>query len=233
MLERFSRFYEAIGIWQQAIAGGQVGSASQMISLTLLLIVWAVSVWAGWATFRYQRPLLALFPAGFVLAVNIYFASSEAIWLAPFMVALVVLAMRMRQYHLEKNWETNNTDYSPEYRLELYLSGALVAATVAGIMFLMPSLRISAISGAFWDIFDTPYNALEERVEQFLPDLDRTPRSLVDLGMSGGGGLPRSHLIGDSPDLSDRLVMVVRTSDADPIGSGALRQLSLAGRHLL
>jgi transglutaminase-like putative cysteine protease len=221
MLERFSQLAEAVSIWQQGVSTGEAGTAPQIFTLILLLTVWAVSAWAGWATFRYQRPLIALLPAGFLLAANIYFAGSQVIWLAPFMAMLVILAMRIRQFRLERSWEANNIDYSPEYRLELYLSGLMVAATVAGFMFLTPTLRVSAVSSAFWNVFRKPYKALEARVEHFLPDLDHSPRSLVDRGVSGGGGLPRSHLIGDAPDLSEQVVMTVSTNDPDPIKNGA------------
>ncbi len=222
MLERFSQFSEGIGVWQQEVVTGEVGSAAQIIPLLLLLIVWAVSAWAGWATFRYQRPLLALLPAGFVLAANIFFSSGQAIWLVPFMVALVVLALRLRQYHLEKNWEANAIDYSPEFQLDFYLSGLFVAATVAMLMVLMPNLHLSAVSRAFWDVFDRPYDALEAQVERLLPEMDRTPRGLVDQGVVGGGGLPRSHLIGDPPELSERVAMTVSTNDSNPDGGGAI-----------
>ena len=221
MLDRLQTFFGAIAVWRQGVTNGQAGAGPQVVSLTILLILWAATSWAGWSTFRHHRALLALAPAGFVLASNNYFASLPIIWLAPFMLALVILAVRLRQYRLETGWKANNVDYSREFRLELYLSGLFVAAAVAGIMLITPNVHLSAISNAFWDIFSHPYNVLEARVERFLPELDRSPRSLVDQGVTGGGGLPRSHLIGDPPELSERLVMAVSTSDADPVVSGS------------
>ena len=155
-----------------------------------------------------------------IRAANSYFASLQVLWLAAFMMALVMLAVRLRQYRLETNWKANAVDYSREFRLELYLSGLFVAATVAGVMVLIPNVRLSAISSAFWDVFSHPYNVLEARIERFLPELDRTPRSPVDQGVSAGGGLPRAHLIGDPPELSQRLAMTVSTNDPDPVASG-------------
>jgi transglutaminase-like putative cysteine protease len=214
MLDRLRLFAQSLSI-------GQENPSVHFIALMIFLTLWAIAAWAGWAAFRYHRSLQALLPAGCVLAANIFFSSGQAIWLVPFMMALVVLAVRLRQYRLVKNWETNDIDYSPEFRVDLYLNGLFMAATVAAIMVLMPNLRLAVVSRAFWDVFDQPYDVLEAQVERFLPDLDRTPRGLVDQGVMGRGGLPRSHLIGDPPELSDRVAMTVRTSDQDPLRNGA------------
>jgi len=220
MFDRLQAFSGAITVWRQGVAAGESAPAPQVISLAILLTLWAAAAWAGWATFRQHRALLALTPAGFVLAANSYFASLQTLWLAAFMMALVFLAVRLRQVRLETAWRANAVDYSREFRLELYLSGFFVAAAVAGAMILAPNVRLSAISNAFWGVFSHPYNVLEVRVERFLPELDRTPRSPVDQGVSAGRGLPRSHLLGDPPELSQRVAMIVSTNDSDPVASG-------------
>lgn len=221
MLDRLSLFAGDLAAWGEGVAvTGQVRSAPLVVVLMTLFMVWAVAVWAGWAAFRYHRALLALMPAGVLLAINIFFSGSGLYWSPVYVALLVFLGIRLRQYNLQKVWNAKGIDYSREYRLELYLSGFFVALILAAVMFMIPSVRVRFVTNAFWNVFRAPYQALEASAETIFPDLDKLPRSLADTGLAGGGGLPRSHLLGGAPDLAERVVMYVSTSDYDPVASG-------------
>ncbi len=52
MLDRLQLLFGALAVWSQGLVDGQAGSAPQVFFLAILLILWAVAAWAGWATFR-------------------------------------------------------------------------------------------------------------------------------------------------------------------------------------
>ncbi|RME82875.1 MAG: hypothetical protein D6775_09655, partial [Caldilineae bacterium] len=185
------------------------------------LLLWAVAAWAGWATMRRHQALAALLPAGILLAANTFFGGTEYYWLLLYLLALVTLMVRLRQATLEKGWESEGIDYSPEFRLELYFSGVALASAMAFLVIVTPNPRIGFVTNAFWRVFADPYTSFEKALKGFFPEPDRVPRSLVGGGLAGGETLPRAHLLGGSPELQERAIMQV--SLEEPFADPALR----------
>ncbi|MCP4166299.1 MAG: transglutaminase domain-containing protein [Chloroflexi bacterium] len=215
VLDHVLVFVRSLVLWGQSIAGGNPLSIGPALTITLLLMLWGVAFWAGWAAIRYHRALAALAPSGIFLAMNVFFSETGLVSLSFFVAGMIVLGMALKDYSLTSRWARDKVDYSPEFRLEFYLMGFFVAATVTAAMLLTPSFRLSAVTKAFWSLFRESYQAVEAQAERVIPELNRMPRSLDLGGPIEQGGLPRSHLIGAAPELERKLVMFVRASDPD------------------
>jgi transglutaminase-like putative cysteine protease len=181
-------------------AGGSVWATTAAILLSGLLL-WVVAFWASWHIYRTRSPLLALLPAGSILATLAYRHASIIYHLFLFLgCALCLLAA----YHLwasRERWERTRTDHPDQLGLELVYSVApwiLVLLLVAGVF---PTKGFGPVSRAFWD-----------RVESVVGPFD----GQGETDESGSGDLPQAHLLGSGPRRLDNIVMYVRTNDPAP-----------------
>lgn len=217
--EHLERWLAMMAAWWRAVSAGQRASSKEPFAFFLYLAVWAVSAWAGWAAFRRHRALVALIPAGILLATNIYYAFRGVEWLLLFMAGLLILAVALRQYTLHMQWRRDNVDYSVEIRIEASLYGLLLAAGVLAAMPLLPNIDLRSLAKDIRQTIGGPASVAEEKVEAIFPSLDRPRPETLITPSSLTGGLPRSHLLGSGPELAERPVMTVRTSDPDPLAS--------------
>ncbi len=213
--EHLGDWAEMFQKWWLEVSAGHKAPSPEPFAFFLLLAVWAAAAWAGWMTYRRRHALVALTPAGVLLAANVFYSFMGAQWLLLYMAGLALLALNLRQYTLQRDWDQRRIDYSSEIRLEAYLYGAILTLAIVAFMFLMPNIDVHAISRTLWQIVSRPANVAETKVETIFPALDR-PRPLPDARVTGlAGGLPRSHLLGGGPELAKRLVMHVRVSGDD------------------
>ncbi len=214
--EHLARWWGMMAAWGQAALAGQRVVAKEPLAFFVYLAVWAASAWAGWTAYRRHRALAALTPAGALLAANVYYAFGEVEWLLLFMAGLLTLAVALRQHTLHQQWQREGVDFSPELRLEASLYGLVLAAGVVAAMPLLPNLDLAALAAGIRQAVGGPAAAAEDKVQTIFPALDR-PRPQAPIGLSTpAGGLPRVHLLGSGPELAERPVMTVRTSDPDP-----------------
>lgn len=219
--EHLSRWLEMMSAWWRAALAGQRAEAKEALALFLYLAVWAVAAWAGWMAYRRHRALVALTPAGVLLAANIYYAFSGVEWLLPFMAGLLILAVALRQYTLHEQWQREGVDFSPEIHHEASLYGLLLAAGVVAAMPLLPNIDLRSLAADLRQTISAPAAAAEAKVETLFPALDRPRPQAPVHPTAASGGLPRSHLLGSGPELAERRVMSVRTSDPDPAAQAA------------
>ncbi len=219
--EHLGRWLGMMAAWWQAILAGQRAVAKEPLAFFVYLAVWAVSVWAGWTAYRRHRAFVALTPAGVLLAANIYYAFGGVEWLLPFMAGLLILAVALRQHTLHEQWQREGVDFSPELRLEASLYGLVLAAGVVAAMPLLPNIDLAALAADIRQAVSGPAVAAEDQVQAIFPALDRPRPQAPTRPAAQTGGLPRLHLLGSGPELAERPVMTVRTSDPDPVAQAA------------
>ncbi len=214
--EHMDRWWGLMATWWGAVMAGQRAPSQEPFIFFLLLAVWSVAAWAGWSAFRGHRALVALTPAGALLAANIFYAFRGVGWLLLFMAGLLVLAIALRQYTLHQQWRRDHIDYPAEIHIEASLYGLLLAVGVLAAMPLLPSIDLRTLVKDIRQAVSGPTSAVEEKVQTIFPALDRPRPDTASRPTAQIGGLPRSHLLGSGPELAQRPVMRVRTSDPDP-----------------
>jgi transglutaminase-like putative cysteine protease len=179
------------------------------------LIAWCVAAWAGWWIVRRGRVFVALFPTGFLLPQQVYNADAGQTWLLTFLGALTGLLVIGRLNRMTRSWDEEGVDYSNELQLDYAFTAIGLAALVLVLSPLLPSLSPRSISEAFWRTFEEPYRQVEERMAQSFPGVE-SRRSLVPPMGVAAGGLPRAHLLGGRPELTQEIAMRVQVRGAKP-----------------
>ena len=216
VLEHLIRWAKSMQEVWTALQFGHKAPNDQPLVLVILLLLWFVAFWAGWAAYRYHGALLALAPAGAVIATNLFLALSGTVALMLYMGGLLMLAVALREYTLRRQWKEEHIDFSDELRLDLYLSGIGMAIVILTIPPLVPNLRLRNLQRAFWQVVQGPATTAESQVKIVFPALNRRQGSPLEEMIAAKDVLPRSHLLQSGPELSERIVMHVHTSD--PVG---------------
>jgi transglutaminase-like putative cysteine protease len=202
-----------------SFAAGENGPAPlhpRLIGAGLFFALWMNGVWAGWGVFRWRSALRALIVPGLSLGGVLFFSVSGYFWGGVFLFAFVLLAVSLHFALARLDWEARGVDYSPELGLETYLAGIGIALVVTLTALAMPSIRVSPITDAFWRVWAQPYARLETRIGPLFSRMQRPPRSLIGGGSVSPATMPRAHLLGGKPELTERVVMTVWVDDPDP-----------------
>jgi transglutaminase-like putative cysteine protease len=196
--------------WASAARQGQWIVNPIATSLLWSVVFWMAAGWAAWAVRRLRNPLAGLAPLGLLLAFLLNYTGGDIYSLLSFVGCLLLLMAITRLDANELRWLRQHTDYAADIGQDLGLTaGALTVAIVflAGAASILPTATLDLID----DLTDR-YRYGESGDDSIARSLGIAPRPKEVLAMSPWvrGGLPRQHLLGSGPELSQRVVMTVR-----------------------
>jgi transglutaminase-like putative cysteine protease len=195
--------------WAISLAGPKPVFDPVATTLVWNLVLWLICGWTGWATRRLAQPLAAMAPAGILLSTLLAYRPSLATNLLPLLgVTLLLLGLTGHQAR-ERQWQAQNVDFASDLRTDLsfaIIPLTLILVLVAGIT---PSISIREITRLF-----QPLQRQEERAEPLVDSFGletRPEEEPVALAEFRSPGLPRRHLLGSGPELSQQVAMLINT----------------------
>jgi transglutaminase-like putative cysteine protease len=194
--------------WISGILSNQ--GTFELVATTLLwgFAVWLVAFWSGWIVRRRSQPLLAVLPGGVLLSATLNYTHLKSYVLFPFLAGfLLLMAFSSFNSHLRR-WVTTGVDYFEDIRIEIIFTAAALAFTIPMLASLAPSLSIQGFI-AFTRTLTSGEENRSAGVGKYLGLKQESTRDEVFEGIRSPG-LPRSHLMGSGPELSDRIVMTVQ-----------------------
>lgn len=191
---------------------GQVAQDDAVFRWLLGMVAWAAAAWAGWWLFARRRTLVALLPAGLLLASNAFFFWDGRLWLPFFLGGLTLVGVLMERWTLEQRWSQRGMDYTEHARLDVLLTASGIALVVMLAGALMPRVVFQPTADWFAGLVDAPVSQIERTGQQLFPGLRRAPGALLATG-GRSGAMPRSHLLTDGPELGQQIVMRVSTDE--------------------
>lgn len=200
--------------WTASVASGQVNFDPVAITVIWSLIMWLIFSWASWSVYRIKRPLLGIIPSGILLAGSLNYTRGDSTTLLPLVGATLLLMVLVHYKSREDEWEKNHIDYAEDIRQDLAITTIPLILALITISGIMPNISIREIIKSFRHI-NEPYVATSGRVAQSL-GLKQYPSPTSVFDDLRTTGLPRRHLIGSGPELSEHVVMKVTTGDLKP-----------------
>lgn len=191
--------------WLTTLVAGEPASDPVVNAITWSLAFWAVSAWAAWGIRRSEKPLLAMVPAGILLATTVAFSRSQVDMLLP-LLAVTLLLMAITGHHSrERSWEANQVDFAPDVRLDITMAVIPIVLALVVLAGSAPSVSIKEVSRSVKQLLSGKI----ARVEPVL-GLSRRARDQEDtLETVRSPGLPRRHLLGSGPELSEQVALIV------------------------
>lgn len=206
---------QRISAWLVAMSSGHAGFDPVAASIVWSLALWGIAIWAAWAIRRNWHALQALLPAILFLSAIYAYTGADALLLIWPAFTLLILMALISHGALEKRWQAMAIDYSEDIRFDIALIVMPVSVVLVGLAYLMPSLSLQDLANAAQDAVRTPAQQAKP-----LPDslgLKPKPAEARFVAAPPVAGMPRSHLIGSGPELSQETVMLVSTGDLPPM----------------
>jgi len=190
------------------------------------LLIWLMAAWAGWMIHRRHKPLLAITPLGILLASLLSYAGAKTNSLLFLMGFSLVLIALVHQHDRERKWEFFGIDFSEDISNEIIGMAAGIALVLTLSAAIIPT--ISVVEMVNW---------VERRIETWRDRQTRSDTVAESLGVeqrpqpipqpgtfeqAATGGLPRRHLIGSGPELSEQIALVIQTGELQPMPEDAL-----------
>jgi transglutaminase-like putative cysteine protease len=200
-------------LWAWLLALRQGASAFDPIAVSVAwaLVLWLVAVWAGWAVRRRRAPLPALLPAAFLLLGTRSITGGDLQTLLLLVAATLTLIVIVGQEARENHWQAAGWDYSLELRQDLLLATLPLALLLVIFAAAAPSLSVRQLVSAFQRNVDVPDVASAPVVLSL--GLEPRPAPTSPFVALRSGGMPREHLLGSGPELSEQIALVVETDD--------------------
>jgi transglutaminase-like putative cysteine protease len=200
-----------VGDWLIAWTGGEPFYDPVAAALIWGLELWAAAAWAGWFIHRRKQTLPALVPAAIMLGTTLAFSGSKPtsiIWFLGIMFPMMAL---VTQEERQSHWLKIGLRFSQTMWHSLAIWGTLLSLGLIITAALTQSLSLKNLLSVS-HIVTREEAAHREKIADSL-GLEQNPvpeSSLREFSYKvRSPGLPRRHLIGSGPELTEREVMVI------------------------
>lgn len=201
--------------WLLALASSESPYDPIAAALGWNLILWAVVAWAAVAVRRYRRALLGVAPAGALLVSALSYSRGSPASLLALLITTLPLVAVVSHSTRQHRWQTDSIDYPSDIGLDLAVVVIGLTLTLVTASVLSPNLSIRQAVNSARQWLQGPADQTE-RIAGSL-GLQRQSVSATALDRVRAPGLPRRHLIGSGPELSEQVVLLIRT---DPMSTG-------------
>ncbi len=189
--------------WLTQVLAGEAATDPTAFVLFLGATTWASAFVGTFALSRTGRPWDALVFVGFCLVVNVSMALTNLLAdLVVFTLGSLILLVRLHIVALQDRWQRYNIVPSGEMDWRL-LRGGLTWSLVLVIMaFFTPRVGAAEVLGNAYNVFESPYNNVQAEWQRFFAGVSGPSRLR-------GVSFTDSIRLGQSPNLSDKVVMTV------------------------
>ena len=197
-----------LGLWVRSLIGGNpifnVVSANFMWGLAL----WLAASWAGWIRSPRWKPLSAILPGGVILAVVLSYTQASTLTLLAFLFTSLILMSLHHYLQRERSWRERGMDYPNNAREENYSYQLRMTAGILVLAVFSQAISLDPLRDWVRVLLNPPNPEVESLFDSL--GLDPNTEPLGALAAVVSGGLPRRHLIGSGPELSQQVVMRVK-----------------------
>jgi transglutaminase-like putative cysteine protease len=230
----FSLAVTAVWADIQDWVGGQLsGNPTYRIAAVFLvwgLAIWLASAWAGWVQRRYANTFLSVIPASLLLIVALGYTYGDFRFLLPLLFSVLILMALTFLIANENRWQTTGVDYPVDARNETLITAVAISFGLVMAAFLVPRISVRKMVETIQELTSPQ----AQQAQPFFEALGIEPQrpSIGRFGSMLSGGLPRDHLIGSGPDLTEQVVMSVQITGGLPPGGEADDAIPLYWRGL-
>src|SRR5690606_34863344 len=213
---RVALFIDRAAGWYVAVRGGGRSTETLVFALGLAVAGWFVATLVGWSAYGARKPFVGLSLAGLALAVTTFYGQVAPHWAVFFFGLAITAGTYLTHIYREQDWEQRGVDYPDEVRTDIILYSAGISLALMSLAMAIPAINLRAIAEAFQR--QESVAAAEQLAERAFAGI-APPRT--DEGTTGGGGLPRSFLIGGGPELFETVAMTATWRSETPVDLSA------------
>ncbi len=195
--------------WLEGVLGGGAQQDDLVFVGLISLLLLVLAVQASWMFLAGHSILLTMTPSLWLFALMLYYSQGPRLDLVVYLASLFLLWTWGHHQQLVAQWTARRVDYPEGVGPDRALAVVASLVVMAVLSLTLPSIRIDAMrewANSFLHPIDEATVDLGQRM---FPDLQ--PK-FHGRRQSAAGGLPNSFLLGNAPDLSTTVAMVVDTN---------------------
>ena len=205
------------GAWLLSLPAEQTVFDPVSTALVWGFAAWLVALWAGWTVSRRSKPLAALLPAGALLANALSYTWASSTTLLSFLSATLILMAVCQHNARENRWVRVGIDFSRDLWVDLLVAASIISVVLMGAASIAPSLSIQKLIEFVEGLVESRETDTERIAQSLgLEQQPASPREVSTFEELRVTSLPRRHLIGSGPELSEQVVMIIRTGELPP-----------------
>ncbi|MFC1936740.1 transglutaminase family protein [Chloroflexota bacterium] len=201
-------FDELYRWWGDLLAGGAVYHKQVAIFLWNY-VMWLIAGWLGWVVRLEWKPFGVIMPVLGLMTLIVAYIKAKTWILGIVMVVCFALVAFTQHYLRERRWERKSIGYSEEIRMDILAVTLVISIFLIILTLIVPSISVRELVDTVSDVFGRD-KELQIAPAVGLYELDEGPYGGDDGNV---GVLPVSKLIGNPPDLGDKIVMRVKVSE--------------------
>lgn len=225
---RLAFLWDRVVTWVNVAVSGGTSSDNLIFLLLIAVLTWAVSFLAGWALYRWHRPLVAALPIGTFVIVDVFLANQGMGYVVVYLGCALLLLLTMNIVRMQGAWQRRGMDYSLELPFDVGFGSSWLVVALVFVALPLPGLTSNPVARAWWNAVSQPWGEVEGTVNRLFAGLNSPNPAL-------GGGTRAGLVLGASFDPQEVAppFMYVSTDEAlpDPRGLQELDQEPVAPAH--
>ncbi|MBI5035241.1 MAG: transglutaminase domain-containing protein [Chloroflexi bacterium] len=200
--------------WMTTMVSGAPAFDPVAAAITWSFLLWIIVLWTAYQVRRHSHPFRALLPGIAVLGAILAYVGGDASYLVWVTGALLLLMVAQSATLREQRWQTNGMDYAEDIRSDLVIAGVFISLVLTGAASMMPSISITQVANSVEQMLTRPGGTTNRLSESIGLVAQPKPPTLFDTLRVPG--LPRRHLIGAGPELSQQTALIVQIDPSSP-----------------
>ncbi len=185
-----------------------------MVNVLWSIVMWLTSFWATWGLQRWNNPLTGVAPALILLAFTLDYTKADTLSLLSLLSLLLPLIAMTCYLINEQRWRLEKIDFAEGIRMDMAIAVGLLTVGVvlfATLVKVSPDISVENIRD-FVNQFRAEQESGVHSTARSL-GLEQQSQPTKEAPEEATPVLPRSHLLGSGPELSERVVMNIRMTD--------------------
>jgi len=192
--ERILWLWDRVWSWLTIAFGGGISTDTMLFGMLMALAAWTLGYLSAWFVFRRHNPWppLVLCGAGLILNLS-YMVSDTTMYVVVFLLAAMLLLVRLTLFDKERDWERAGAEYSRSLRWSLLRSGAILSGGILAAVWVMPVGNVNASVAENWYKFTEPWQGFQSEFGRvfatFAVPVDPAEEERFGRTMALGGGV--------------------------------------------
>ncbi|MHB1356986.1 MAG: hypothetical protein ACYCZF_13540, partial [Anaerolineae bacterium] len=208
MSERIVNLVTKVGVWYSVISGGGTSLETIALILGVALTTWLLTFFACTELLRQRRTFLATIPLGVAIVLNVAYTGIGITFVYAYLGITLVVQVWANARHLERDWKQRHTDFSPEIKRDLLITGAGLSAAIIFVALLLPYFTLDKVVLAFWQNVGSKLDPLYKGWDRAFAGRQAVPT----LTPAPAADTRSTHQVSVEPsEPGQRIVLIVRT----------------------
>jgi hypothetical protein len=211
--DRLIHLVTKVGVWYYVVGRGGTSLETAALVLGIAFGTWLLTFFACTELLRQRRTFLATVPLGVAIVLNVAYTGIGITYVYAYLGITLIAQVWANARHLERGWKQSRTDFSPEIKRDLILTGGALTSAIIVIALLFPYFTLDKVVLSFWNNVGSRLNPLYRGWDRAFAGRKPVPT----LTPAPQAGNQASHVVAVAPsEPGHRVVLYVTTSDPPP-----------------